>query len=99
MDKLTSDQVSAKTASARPLGPEAEFAGTPSTPSRGVFPSDTTTEDGGVGVYVQFPWCIKKCPYCDFLSVPSARADIPHESYASAVLAEIAARRAELGPQ
>src|SRR3954467_3585171 len=54
---------------------------------------------GGVGVYVHFPWCIKKCPYCDFLSVPSARADIPHEGYASAVLAEITARRAELGPQ
>jgi len=50
-------------------------------------------------VYVHFPWCIKKCPYCDFLSVPSARADIPHERYADAVLAEIAARRAELGPQ
>jgi oxygen-independent coproporphyrinogen-3 oxidase len=50
-------------------------------------------------VYVHFPWCIKKCPYCDFLSVPSARADIPHERYASAVLSEIAARRAELGAQ
>jgi oxygen-independent coproporphyrinogen-3 oxidase len=50
-------------------------------------------------VYVHFPWCIKKCPYCDFLSVPSARADIPHERYASAILAEIAARHAELGPQ
>jgi putative oxygen-independent coproporphyrinogen III oxidase len=50
-----------------------------------------------VGVYVHFPWCIKKCPYCDFLSVPSARQDIPHEQYADAVLSEIVARRAELG--
>ena len=90
MDKLTSDPASAKTASARPLGPEAYAQ---------VFPSETTTEDGGLGVYVHFPWCIKKCPYCDFLSVPSARADIPQEGYASAVLAEIAARRAELGSQ
>lgn len=22
------------------------------------------------GAYVHFPWCLKKCPYCDFLSVP-----------------------------
>ena len=53
----------------------------------------------GVGVYVHFPWCIKKCPYCDFLSVPSAQQDIPHEQYADAVIAELRARREELGPQ
>jgi putative oxygen-independent coproporphyrinogen III oxidase len=53
----------------------------------------------GVGVYVHFPWCIKKCPYCDFLSVPSAQQDIPHAEYANSVLAELAARRAELGRQ
>jgi putative oxygen-independent coproporphyrinogen III oxidase len=52
---------------------------------------------GEVGVYVHFPWCVKKCPYCDFLSVPSAQQDIPHEQYADAVIAEIGARRAELG--
>lgn len=51
-----------------------------------------------VGVYVHFPWCVKKCPYCDFLSVPSAQEDIPHEAYADAVLSELEARRAELGP-
>jgi putative oxygen-independent coproporphyrinogen III oxidase len=50
-----------------------------------------------VGVYVHFPWCVKKCPYCDFLSIPSAQQDIPHEQYADAVIAEIGARRAELG--
>lgn len=25
-----------------------------------------------VGIYVHFPWCLTKCPYCDFLSVPLA---------------------------
>ena len=50
-------------------------------------------------MYVHFPWCIKKCPYCDFLSVPSARKEIPHEHYADALISEIAQRRAELGPQ
>lgn len=23
-----------------------------------------------LGVYVHFPWCLTKCPYCDFLSIP-----------------------------
>lgn len=22
----------------------------------------------GVGIYIHFPWCVKKCPYCDFNS-------------------------------
>jgi len=51
-----------------------------------------------VGVYVHFPWCVRKCPYCDFLSVPTAREDIPHREYADAVIRELEARRAELGP-
>jgi putative oxygen-independent coproporphyrinogen III oxidase len=59
--------------------------------------ASATGNEPEVGVYVHFPWCIKKCPYCDFLSVPSARQDIPHEEYANAVLSEIVARRAELG--
>jgi oxygen-independent coproporphyrinogen-3 oxidase len=55
--------------------------------------------DAGLGVYLHFPWCVRKCPYCDFLSVPSAQQDIPHELYANAVLRELEARRAELGPR
>ena len=67
----------------------------PSPPLRS--PLGATPEPREVGVYVHFPWCVKKCPYCDFLSVPSAQEDIPHEAYADAVLAELSARRAELG--
>jgi putative oxygen-independent coproporphyrinogen III oxidase len=91
MDKLTSAEPTAKMPTVQPPGPGA-WPG-------GVFPGETLSADAGLGVYVHFPWCIKKCPYCDFLSVPSARAEIPHERYADAVLREIAARRAELGPQ
>ncbi len=58
---------------------------------------DASAAAEGVGVYVHFPWCVRKCPYCDFLSVPSAQEDIPHEQYADAVIAEVEARRAELG--
>ena len=45
-----------------------------------------------LGVYIHFPWCLKKCPYCDFLSVAAARDAIPHATYADAVLRELAAR-------
>jgi len=45
-----------------------------------------------LGVYVHFPWCLQKCPYCDFLSLPAERAAIPHADYARAVENELAAR-------
>jgi len=44
-----------------------------------------------LGVYVHFPFCGVRCPYCDF--AVDTRADIPHDAYADAVVAEIAARR------
>lgn len=50
-----------------------------------------------LGVYVHFPWCLKKCPYCDFLSVAAAREAIPHRAYADAVLRDLAARLPLLG--
>jgi putative oxygen-independent coproporphyrinogen III oxidase len=43
------------------------------------------------GVYVHFPWCLAKCPYCDFVSYVSP-VDIDHEGYADAVLRELDAR-------
>ena len=49
-----------------------------------------------IGVYIHFPWCLKKCPYCDFVSFAKDRADIDHGGYAEAVLAELALRRKEL---
>lgn len=47
-----------------------------------------------VGVYVHFPFCLKKCAYCDFVSYASERDAIDHDGYADAVLAELE-RRAE----
>lgn len=47
-------------------------------------------------VYVHFPWCLEKCPYCDFVSYPAARDAIDHGGYADAVLAELGARVARL---
>jgi oxygen-independent coproporphyrinogen-3 oxidase len=44
-----------------------------------------------LGVYVHFPFCSLRCPYCDF--AVDTRAGIPHDAYADAVVAEIGARR------
>ena len=42
------------------------------------------------GVYVHFPYCRTRCPYCDFAI--HVRRRIPHEAYAEAVAAELAVR-------
>jgi putative oxygen-independent coproporphyrinogen III oxidase len=44
------------------------------------------------GLYVHFPYCLSKCPYCDF-AVAVVR-QVPEERYARAVLAELDARLA-----
>ncbi|MEN9580792.1 MAG: hypothetical protein RJA70_3801 [Pseudomonadota bacterium] len=49
------------------------------------------------GIYVHFPWCLQKCPYCDFFSIAKSRPEIPQEAYTAAILREISARRAQLG--
>jgi len=52
-----------------------------------------------IGVYVHFPYCLKKCPYCDFASYTTPRDDVPHGRYADAVLAELRQRKGELAPR
>ena len=45
------------------------------------------------GIYIHFPYCLSKCPYCDFAS--RAEAVIPQERYTQAVLRELRERAAE----
>lgn len=45
-----------------------------------------------ISVYVHFPWCLRKCPYCDFNSYGTSREDVPHDAYADAVCRELAYR-------
>ncbi len=47
-----------------------------------------------LAVYVHFPWCLKKCPYCDFVSFEKDPPTIEHERYAAAVRQEILFRQA-----
>jgi putative oxygen-independent coproporphyrinogen III oxidase len=41
-----------------------------------------------LSLYIHFPWCVQKCPYCDFNSHP-LRADLPEERYVNALLADL----------
>lgn len=45
-----------------------------------------------LGVYVHFPWCLKKCPYCDFVSFAAKPEMIDGRGYADRVLAELRER-------
>jgi putative oxygen-independent coproporphyrinogen III oxidase len=47
-------------------------------------------------VYVHFPWCLAKCPYCDFVSYAAESRAIAHAAYADAVIREMDARAPEL---
>lgn len=49
-----------------------------------------------LSLYVHLPWCVRKCPYCDFNS-HAARTEIPEERYIKALLADLAldAKRVE----
>ncbi len=42
-----------------------------------------------IALYVHLPWCVRKCPYCDFNSHPLGRS-LPEEQYLDALLADLA---------
>jgi len=42
-----------------------------------------------VGLYVHLPWCVRKCPYCDFNSHALKAGALPEEEYVTALLADL----------
>lgn len=43
-----------------------------------------------LSLYIHIPWCIRKCPYCDFNSHESP-ANLPVDAYVTALLADLSA--------
>jgi putative oxygen-independent coproporphyrinogen III oxidase len=41
-----------------------------------------------LSIYIHIPWCVKKCPYCDFNSHES-RSEIPEKRYVAALIADL----------
>ncbi|HID82229.1 MAG TPA: oxygen-independent coproporphyrinogen III oxidase-like protein [Chromatiales bacterium] len=41
-----------------------------------------------LSLYIHLPWCVKKCPYCDFNSY-ALRDDLPEQAYVDALLADL----------
>lgn len=43
-----------------------------------------------LALYIHLPWCVRKCPYCDFNS-HELRGEVPEAAYIDALLADLAA--------
>ncbi|THF60397.1 radical SAM family heme chaperone HemW [Pseudothauera rhizosphaerae] len=44
-----------------------------------------------LALYIHYPWCVRKCPYCDFNSHTARAAEPPHEAYVDALIADLQA--------
>jgi len=49
-----------------------------------------------LSLYVHLPWCVAKCPYCDFNS-HARRSELPERAYVDALLADLERDLAETG--
>ena len=45
-----------------------------------------------LSLYVHVPWCVQKCPYCDFNS-HNLRGALPENDYIAALIADLACFR------
>ncbi|HSV36027.1 MAG TPA: radical SAM family heme chaperone HemW [Ramlibacter sp.] len=44
-----------------------------------------------LSLYVHLPWCLRKCPYCDFNSHEMAAGEMPEQRYLGALVADLEA--------
>jgi len=44
-----------------------------------------------LSVYVHLPWCLRKCPYCDFNSHEAKPGELPEQRYLDALMADLEA--------
>jgi oxygen-independent coproporphyrinogen-3 oxidase len=71
---------------------------TPSAPRASYAPLPSAARDDGrltfsalppLALYVHLPWCIRKCPYCDFNSYEAAKGDVSEDDYVDALLRDL----------
>lgn len=41
-----------------------------------------------LGLYIHIPWCVQKCPYCDFNS-HALKGEVPHDDYVAHLLRDL----------
>src|SRR5437868_14668692 len=49
------------------------------------------TEKLPLSLYIHIPWCVRKCPYCDFNS-HEAKDTLPQELYVAGLIQELDSR-------
>ncbi len=59
--------------------------------------AEQSAEDPGFGIYIHWPFCLSKCPYCDFNS--HVRANVDHAQWRAALLRELRTQRERFGAQ
>ncbi|MFB1001263.1 MAG: YggW family oxidoreductase, partial [Pseudomonadales bacterium] len=42
-----------------------------------------------LGLYIHIPWCVKKCPYCDFNSHEHHSKQLPEKKYLNALINDL----------
>ncbi len=76
-----------------PINPEASFNArarpiNTRSPILGEATLSGLTTPPSLSLYIHIPWCVKKCPYCDFNSHES-RSDIPEKRYVQALIKDL----------
>lgn len=64
----------------------------PLRPHRPLLPdTPQLTHPPPLALYIHFPWCVRKCPYCDFNSHVAHQDGIPEAAYVDALIADLEA--------